>query len=428
MSEEARFGGPTQLVSAYDKSFPPSTWGSTREEVAAAAHSIDEFQTPLLTLDSGALESNLAIMADWSARTGIGLAPHGKTTMVPELWRRQIDSGAWGITLATTWQVQVARSFGIQRILLANALVDPVALRWIAAELDRDASFEFSCWADSVDTVRAMDRILGSGVLERPVKVIVELGGAGGRTGVRDRGTALEIARAIVESPTLELAGCGGYEGALAHDRSEAGVTRVRDYLADLAALHAELLPLYEGRTPIVTAGGSAYFDLVEEALAPLVTEATVLLRAGAYIVHDDGFYRQISPLSQPNAGPSFTTAMHAWVRVVSRPEPGLAIIDGGKRDLPYDEGLPTAQLVRGLSAGESDGLMRGSEVSALNDQHGFLRLREGVDPDALPVGTVIRLGLSHPCTAMDKWRLVPVVDDADSVNPVVTDVLRTYF
>ena len=60
--------------------------------------------------------------------------------------------------------------------------------------------------------------------------------------------------------------------------------------------------------------------------------------------MHDDGFYRQISPFDEAAAGPDvprFHVAMHGLARVVSHPERGLALLDGGKRDFPYDEGLP---------------------------------------------------------------------------------------
>lgn len=68
-----------------------------------------------------------------------------------------------------------------------------------------------------------------------------------------------------------------------------------------------------------------------------------------------------------------------------------------------------------------------GATVSALNDQHTFLRLPGG-DATELPIGTVVRLGLSHPCTAFDKWRLIPVIDDADAPTPRVIDLLHTFF
>ena len=404
------------------KSVPPAAWGLTVRDYLATAPTLAEFATPVVTLDRRHLTSNIDVMARWADAAGMRLAPHGKTTMAPQLWAEQLEAGSWGITLATGWQVQLARAFGVQSILLANALIDPVTLRWISADLDAHDDVEFVCWADSVDTVTRMTEILGA--VTRPIPVIVELGGPHGRTGARSVDEARRVAAAISSSPSVTLAGVGGYEGALAHDRTPAGLDAVRAYLDEVAALHAGLAAdgLYEGRA-IVTAGGSAYQDLVVERLSSVVDDDTaVVLRSGAYVVHDDGFYAGISPLIASRVGEQhLSSAMHGWARVVSRPEPELALLDAGKRDFPFDEGLPTPQRIGGRDA------EAGHHISALNDQHAFLRT-PGTARDDVPVGTVARLGLSHPCTAFDKWRLLPVVDDADAANPRIVDLIHTFF
>jgi D-serine deaminase-like pyridoxal phosphate-dependent protein len=164
--------------------------------------------------------------------------------------------------------------------------------------------------------------------------------------------------------------------------------------------------------------------------LGPLGAEgAQVVLRSGAYLVHDDGFYRSISPLgSEPRtSGGRLASAMHGWVRVSSQPEPGLAIIDAGKRDLPFDEGLPEVHLRRARAGEEGTTPLAGPTVTALNDQHGFLSFADDASPPVV-VGDELRLGLSHPCTAFDKWGLIPVVDDSDGADPLVVDLIRTYF
>lgn len=377
------------------KSFPSSSWGMTAREFVSTEPRLSSFATPLLTIDREAAAGNVAVMADWLVERGLEIAPHGKTTMAPQLWQQLLDGGAWGITLATGWQVQLARSFGVRRIILANELIDPVALRWLGVEL-ADPSFEFACWVDSVDSVELMRAGLAGAA--RPVDVVVELGS--GRTGAGTVEDALAVAAAVDAAPELRLVGVGGYEGSAGSTRSAADVDAVRAHLDRIVAVHDALDWQLK---PIVTAGGSAYFDLVAERLGPLVGRATVVLRSGAYQLHDEGFYRGITPL------PGLRSAMHGWARVLSRPEPGLAIVDGGKRDFPYDLDLPTT--VHG-------------PLSKLNDQHGYLPVVE----DGPAVGDILRLGLSHPCTAFDKWRLIPVVENADADDPRVVDLVRTFF
>ncbi|WP_314648616.1 amino acid aldolase [uncultured Microbacterium sp.] len=417
-------GWGAERLTARDKGIPERAIGLTVDEFLATEPRLSEFWTPVIALDDTAMRNNLAVMAAWTEARGLQLMPHGKTTMAPALWQRQLDAGCPGITLATMGQVRTARTFGLDSVMLANAVVDARSLRWLAGEL-ADPGFRFVSWADSLDTVDAMERALREVGTPRRVDVCVELGAEGGRTGARTVDTAIEIGRRIAASDVLRLAGVGGYEGALGHDRSDAALTAVRRYLADQLVVHEALGDLYDEGDVFVTAGGSAYFDLVAEVYAPAIARddrTRFTLRSGAYIVHDDGFYRGISPLDATRTGIDegmLRSAMRGYARVVSHPEPALALLDGGKRDFPFDEGLP---VVHGVAPdlGRAIAPAAGASVTAMNDQHTFLR-----DADA-SIGDVVALGLSHPCTAFDKWHFLPVVESAESDR--VVELVRTFF
>lgn len=418
----------TEVLTSRDKGIPERAIGMTTTDFLATGPRIDEFWTPLVVLDDSAMRHNIATMAAWCGERGLELMPHGKTTMAPALWQRQLDAGATGITLATMGQVRTARSLEVSSIMLANSAVDEHALHYLAAELE-DPALRFICWVDSAQTVEVMDRALRAAGASRRVDVLVELGAPGGRTGARTIEAAVHVAERIAATPTLRLAGVAGYEGALAHDRTENAQRVVRDYLQSQVALHERIGHLYGPGEIQVTAGGSAYFDIVADVFADAGAgedpRTHFTLRSGAYIVHDDGFYRQISPFDEARASaeaPQLRTAMRGIGRVVSRPEPGLALLDGGKRDFPYDEGLPIPRQVA-AEIGASWRQFEGATVTAMNDQHTFVRASGADDP---AVGAVVALGLSHPCTAFDKWRVLPVVDSWDS--GVVTDLVRTYF
>ena len=431
---EALAGAPlTQL----DKGIPPRLWGRSAADGASLRLPLSEFPTPLVTLSEPGLQHNIAVFADWCAARGLALAPHGKTTMAPQLWAAQLEAGSWAITLANVAQLAVARANGVSRVLVANEIIVPSALRWIADELRRDPAAQVICWADHPRTVGLMEDALASSLSAadadyRPIDVLVEVGGAGGRTGAREATTALGVARRLADSPCLRLAGVGGYEGALAADSDADSLAVVRGFLVRMREIHEQISAagLYpEGVAPIVSAGGSAYFDDVADVLGPLVADGVrVVLRSGAYVTHDDGHYRHLSPLGEHprTAGPGLVSALHGWVRVCSQPEPGLALVDGGKRDLPYDLDLPEVQLrlADGAAAPEA---FRDMRIAAVNDQHGFLRW-DPDQPEPVEIGDVLRLGLSHPCTAFDKWRVIPVIDDPDAADPVVVDFVRTFF
>ncbi len=394
----------TELLVTTTKGVPPSWVGR-----AALGSSVDDLPTPRMTLDSDALGHNLATMAAWCAEKGVRLAPHGKTTMAPSLFRRQIDAGAWAITLATPAQIAVARRFGFNRLLLANELVDPVAIAWLADQLEADEDFELFCFVDSVRGAEMLST--GFAAVPGRVGALLEVGLPGGRAGCRTLDESLAVADAIRSAGIVRLAGVAGWEGAYGKGLDEASLSRVRELLESMRTTTDALAAAGHFDGPdevIVSAGGSAYVDIVVEVLTrPWDLEVAVVVRSGAYITHDHQHYQHLSPFGDRSSGPVLLPALHAWGRVLSRPEPRLAILDLGKRDVPYDLDLPVPLD------------LPGARTVAVNDQHLLLELAD----DDLDVGDVVRLGLSHPCTAFDKWQLIPMVQDG-----VVVDLVRTYF
>jgi D-serine deaminase-like pyridoxal phosphate-dependent protein len=216
----------------------------------------------------------------------------------------------------------------------------------------------------------------------------------------------VSVAAAAHSASRLELVGVTGYEGQLPDQES------VDAFLDTMVAGVARLQSAgFLSSEPLVSAGGSAWFDRVVARLSGL----RVVLRSGASVTHDDGFYRERTPfLRVPSEGP-LTAALEIWAQVQSVPEPGLAIVGMGKRDAPFDEGLPVVREIRGGSSEVS-----GISVLKLNDHHTYLDLGSA----SVVPGDLVRFGISHPCTAFDKWRDIPVVDDEHRV----VDVLHTYF
>ncbi|MBC2900806.1 amino acid deaminase [Streptomyces cupreus] len=403
------------------KGLPPDAMGRTVAELAAERRNLftDGFATPVLALSAERLEHNLRLMETYAERHGLAFAPHGKTSMAPQLFQRQIEHGAWGITLAVPHQVWVAREFGIQRVFLANELVDAAALRRLAAELASDPAFRFVCYVDSVRGVELMDAALKGAA--RPVDVVVELAaGEGARTGVRTEAECAAVADAVAAAPTLRLVGVAGYEGEVPQATPE----RVHAWLRRLVALAVDFDKA--GRFAdtdeiVVSAGGSAWFDAVADVfgeIPDLSLPVLKLLRSGAYVSHDDGHYRKLTPFNRVPEEGALEPAFRLWAQVVSRPSAEQAFLNAGKRDAAYDLDLPFAQVVR------RDGVERaaaGIEVTGLSDQHAWLRTAPEAD---LEVGDWVGLGLSHPCTSFDKWPLIPVAE----ADGTVVDYIRTFF
>ncbi|MFE7751996.1 amino acid deaminase [Streptomyces sp. NPDC057428] len=417
-----------EVVDHRFKALPPDAEGLTVGALAAERRNLftGGFTTPVLALSAESVEANLALLETYTERHGLAFAPHGKTSMSPQLFARQLEHGAWGITAAVPHQVRVYRAHGIRRIFLANELVDAVALRWLAGELDADPGFTFACYVDSVRGVELMDEALRGAGAVRPVDVVVELGaGETARTGARTEADCAEVADAVAAAPTLRLVGVAGYEGEV----PDASPERVRAWLGRLVALAADFdtagrfRALADDEEILVSAGGSAWFDAVADVFAgvPALSRPVLrLLRSGAYVSHDDGHYRHLTPFNRIPEEGALRPAFRLWAQVVSRPTPEQAFVNAGKRDAAYDLDLPEAQVIRSAR----DGSVRpatGVTVTGLSDQHGWVR----TDADTgLEVGDWVGMGLSHPCTSFDKWQLIPLVE----ADGTVTDYIRTFF
>jgi D-serine dehydratase len=385
----------------------------------------EDVSLPAAVLYADRVEHNLKWMQAFVAEYGVKLAPHGKTTMAPQLFRRQLETGAWGITLATAHQVRAAYHGGVSRILMANQLVGRHNMMMIA-ELLSDPEFEFFCLVDSAEGVEQLGEFFTS--VKKPLQVLLELGVPGGRTGVRDETQRNAVLDAIARYPdVLKLAGVELYEGVLKEE------PEVRAFLQGAVALTRELVEQGRfARSPAVLSGaGSAWYDVVAEefAQATQTGKVEVVLRPGCYLTHDVGIYRKAqtdifkrNPVAK-KMGEGLLPALQLWAYVQSIPEPDRAIIGLGKRDSAFDAGMPEpARHYRpGDEAPRDIAASEGWEIFGLMDQHAYLRIPAGAD---LKVGDMIAFDISHPCLTFDKWKQVLVVDPQYRVK----EVIETFF
>lgn len=385
-----------------------------------------ELCLPVATLNWQALERNLQWMARFATQSQALLAPHGKTAMTPELFRAQQAAGAWGMTLATVPQVQSAARAGVQRVLLANPLVGRAEQRQVAALIA--AGLEFYCLIDDAAQLPGLQQCMAEAGVR--LNLLLELGVPGGRCGVRGSAAALTLAAQIGEYPALQLCGVEFYEGMVKGD--ESALRRfIRDCYDTSAVLHQAgcLQPTSAGQL-LVSGAGSANYDLVADEFQHSGLSQlgfALLLRPGCYALHDSGIYQDAQQqvlMRSPQAclvPGALEDALQLWAYVLSRPEPGLAIIGLGKRDAAFDAGLPQPQLWYrpGMTAPVAVG--PGWQASKIMDQH--LQLQIPADTD-LVVGDMLAFSASHPCLTLDKWRQLAVLD----ADFVVRRVLATEF
>lgn len=413
------------------KGTPPDFEGRLADALGPPARSLfdDGLFFPVAILKESTLESNSRWMRRFVELSGVKIAPHGKTTMAPALFARQLADGAWGFTAATIQHVRAYRRFGIQRILMANQLVGEAAIGWLADELAADPDFDFYCLVDSEAGVQALSRIAQAKGLARPIQVLIEVGHPGGRAGVRTLAAGLAVAHAVQRvRPYLRLAGVETFEGVF--QTACDGESRARAMLDMVAALTvaADAAGLFDHGI-LLTGGGSAFYDLAAQTLGQMrLSQAhEVVIRSGCYLTHDSDMYRVLYAALKARSqtpvdiGFDLVPALEVWAHVQSIPEPGRMICGLGRRDVGNDANPP--RLASWARPGDQRpaAVPPGFTVSALNDQHAFV---DGPVETLFQVGDLVGFGVSHPCTTFDKWRALLLVDDSWTVRSVV----RTYF
>ncbi|MHB1022214.1 MAG: amino acid deaminase [Acidobacteriaceae bacterium] len=413
------------MIGALHKGLGRMMQAMTPEEIAQQQWSLlaEDLSLPTAVLYQEKLLHNLNWMQQFIQRYGVRLAPHGKTTMAPKLFAMQLETGAWGITLATAHQTRVAYAHGVRRVLMANQLVGKQNMEMISSLL-QDPGFDYYCLVDSAENVEQLSTFFQS--KGQRLQVLLELGMADGRTGVRD---AQQLQSLLAElsrwKEQIPLCGVEVYEGI---SQEEPVIRSFLHHAVTVAKQIAE-----EGRvarTPVILSGaGSAWYDVVAEIFsqADLGSAKEVVLRPGCYLTHDVGAYKtaqQRIDSSNPVARQmqsSLVPALHLWAYVQSVPEKTKAIVGLGKRDAAFDSGLPTPALHVRRGSTLPSAVPAHWKLTRMMDQHAYLEIAEG---DAIHVGDMIAFDISHPCLTFDKWRCLPVLD----AQYRVVDIVETFF
>lgn len=416
-----------------DKGLPPGCDGIRLGDVAGAGWSLhDDLQLPAAALRRSAIENNGAWMRRFSERFGVALCPHGKTTMAPQLFDRQLRDGAWGMSCATMAHLRLYRRFGVPRLIYANQIVSAQAAAWLAREMAADPGFEAFIFVDSRYGADLLADAAGIVGLERPIPVLIEIGAVAGRTGVRGAEAAVTLAREIAARPELSLAGIATFEG-IVPGRTDAEMEPHVDALLTDTIRAAEAIAaarLFDpSRQVILSAGGSRFFDMVARrfSTADVGGEPLVVLRSGCYISHDavhyeQAFERMLQRTGEVGEAGRLRNALEVWAEIQSWPESGWMFANLGKRDISHDTDLPELILARSREMREVRGIPPGAfSVERLSDQHAHIVVR---GQTALAIGDQVGFGVSHPCTTFDKWRTLFEVDD----DGRVLDAIATFF
>src|SRR4051812_4067846 len=231
------------LLAAGTKGLPHDQRAWRCSEVAAAGWNVldGDLPFPIALLRREALEHNIAWMQARVRDWGIGFAPHGKTTMSPQLFRRQLDAGAWGITFANVTQLVIGVAAGVRRGLIANEVMNDADLAGIRALIAAHEDLRVVFLVDSFAQL-ALIEAWSAGAASAagaapPFEVMLEIGIDGGRTGCRSEEDALALAERLHRSDAVRFVGIECYEGLWTKGRTEADALLVGQLMDRVDAL-----------------------------------------------------------------------------------------------------------------------------------------------------------------------------------------------
>ncbi len=386
----------------------------------------EDLMLPVAVVKQKEMFNNVKWMQAYSDLSMVSLCPHGKTTMIPELFRIQVDTGAWGITVANSYQLQAVRSSGIERVLMANQLVGRQNMNSVFKELAQDSSLEFFCLVDNVSNVLELSQELKQykGV---QLNVLLEISPSNGRAGIRQYDAALELAQCIEQLDNIQLWGLECFEGVINGPEAPKKVELFLESVVEMAR-KLDAAGMFGAEEIILTAGGSAYYDIVAKVFSNVTLSLTTraVIRPGCYLTHDEGIYKELQEAvetrdiaAQKTKG-TLLPAIEVMAYIQSLPEPNLAIINMGKRDVSFDAGLPLPKAIYNRTQQQLIPLEK-SRLTNINDQHAYMQYQDTYQPS---VGDIVIFGVSHPCLTFDKWQYIPLVDQNYNVNKL----LKTYF
>ncbi|HVJ55087.1 MAG TPA: DSD1 family PLP-dependent enzyme [Aliidongia sp.] len=322
------------------------------ESLIGAADARRRLDTPALLIELGALDRNIARMAEFARAQGLALRPHAKTHKSDEIARRQIEAGAVGISCATLGEAEIMVAARIPGVLVTSPQVTESKVARLIALARAAGPDGLMVVIDHPDNLAALDRAAAS--LPHPLAVLVDCAAGLQRTGCATAEAALALARAAHAAPHLALRGIQHYSGNLQHIpvRSErAALAKAqRDGLAALVAQgRAEGLPL-----DIVSGAGTGTFDLDPE--GGVFTE----LQTGSYIFMDVDY---LKALADGRNEPPFETALLVQTSVVSTNAEKWVTTDGGLKCFATEGPRPSV-----LSGADT-----ASRYEYFGDEHGML-------------------------------------------------------
>lgn len=336
---------------------------------------VSELDTPALLIDLDIMERNLARVAGYSRANGLRLRPHTKTHKVPAVGRRQLESGAAGLTVAKVGEAEVMIGSGTPDLLVAYPVIGQKKLERLM-EVARKTRLTVAL--DSLFAARELSAAARQAQVEIGVLAEVDVGLR--RVGVSPGQELVQLAEGICRLPALCFEGITFYPGHI-KELDERG----RRAIEDLSRLIESMLNDFKtaGIPVRIVSGGSTPALFHSHQIAGLNE-----IRPGTYV------YNDVNTVSS-GACTLADCAACIMVTVVSTARPGQMIVDGGSKTFSSDRpaGSGEASFGRVVEA-------PGAVFQKMNEEHGFVDLtRAGKE---FQVGDRVHIIPNHICVAVN--------------------------
>ena len=336
---------------------------------------ISELDTPALIVDLDIMEGNLTRMAEYCRRHNLRLRPHTKTHKIPELARKQIESGASGITVAKLSEAEVMIDAGLTDLLIAYPIVGPAKTARLARLAER-ATIAVSL--DSAEAARGISADVSARGAN--VGILVEIDVGFGRVGVANETEALKLAQTVSSLPGLNFLGLMFFPGHFGVEPEERAVLRaqVNELLDRCVETFAR------AGLPIAVMSGGSTPSRYESDQFHGVNE----VRPGTYIFND----RNTVGVS---AAALDECALSVLVTVVSTSVSGHAVIDGGSKTFSSDR--YQAEHGRGFGHVKEDPT---AEIERFSEEHGHVNVSQS--NRRYTIGERLNVIPNHVCSTVN--------------------------
>lgn len=336
---------------------------------------ISELDTPALIVDLDVMEDNLSRMAEYCRRHNLSLRPHTKTHKIPELARKQIESGARGITVAKLDEAEVMINAGLNDLLIAYPILGPIKTQRLARLAERA---KITVSLDSAEAARGISAAMSA--RGSNVGILVEIDAGFARCGVANETEALKLAQTVSSLPGLDFQGLMFFPGHFGVEPEERAVLRaqVNELLDRCVEAFAK------AGVPIAVVSGGSTPSRYESDLFHGVNE----VRPGTYIFND----RNTVGVSAASLD---ECALSVLVTVVSTSVSGHAVIDGGSKTFSSDR--YQAEHGRGFGLIKED---PAAEIERFSEEHGHINVSQSARRYA--VGERLMVIPNHVCSTVN--------------------------